>query len=710
MSKYILRRLTLVVTLAAALFLSGCGGDSEELERQRQEAEYRVYVAYLDKDYPRIIELADSFRLQGSFSEGKACYWLGYAYDRMMQKRMAELYWKTGIAAVENSAEDEDVRVYAGIAQRLTSLKCVWGEYGAALKIAQPAIERLEELGRDTTSEYTNLLIYEGCCQSRFGINEAKTCENLARGYRLHLDLIQRHPYTTTYRDAIIGVINICYNFLDIHDYEKAFVWAERMAELIRGYEQTQDARPDYAEKQWARYFIYRAIALEGLGRKGEAAKAYQLFQKTSFSRTAEGKILSSDYLGLAGRWQESADNFSNLNTLMKEQNVGYSLENIQKMLLKKFEVNRQAGRMDSVRAISMDIVEHLDSAITQTRRADAIEREAVYQKELEMAQEREQNLRDRQATRLVLIAILVAFMLIYIVVRHRSQARLSKAHNELKKAYDQLEETTTAKERMESELRIARDIQMSMVPAMPPNLGGDRGLNERESAVGSDPQPPNLGGMELWASMTPAKEVGGDLYNFIRKGDKLYFCIGDVSGKGVPASLFMTLATHGFLSLASLERKPAEIATRLNAELSVNNEMGMFVTMFICRYDLKQGRLEYCNAGHNPPVIGRDEGQYAFLDVKEANAPIGLWSDLEYVGEEMDLPGGSMMLLYTDGLNEAENRQQQQYGEDRIIQLMTSLASQSPRDIVEALKADADRFRDGADQSDDLTMLAFRV
>jgi serine phosphatase RsbU (regulator of sigma subunit) len=220
----------------------------------------------------------------------------------------------------------------------------------------------------------------------------------------------------------------------------------------------------------------------------------------------------------------------------------------------------------------------------------------------------------------------------------------------------------------------------------------------------------PNVEGLDMYASMTPAKEVGGDLYNFLRKDDKLYFCIGDVSGKGVPASLFMTLATRGFLTLASTGRKPAEIATRLNAELSQNNEMGMFVTMFICRYDLKQGRLEYCNAGHNPPIIGNAGGQYTFLDVKEANAPIGLWPTLEYVGEEMDLPSGSMMLLYTDGLNEAENRQQEQYGEDRIIQLMTSHASLSMRDIIEALKADTDQFRDGAEQNDDLTMLAFRI
>ena len=485
-----------------------------------------------------------------------------------------------------------------------------------------------------------------------------------------------------------MGVINICYNFQEMADYEKAELWLGRMGQLIDGYEKQADARSDYAEKQRARYNIYLARALEGLGRRDEAAEAYRLFCQSEFFKTAEGKILASDYLRLAGRWQDAADNFSNLNTLMEEQNVGYSLENIQKMLLKKFDVNRRAGRMDSANAVSMEIIEHLDSAITQARRADAIEHEAVHKKELEMTAENERYVRNRHIGRIIGMTTVIVFLLIYIIVRHRMGVRLKKAHNALQTAYDQLEETTTAKERMESELRIARDIQMSMVPSVFPEIDG----------------------LDMYASMTPAREVGGDLYNFLRKGDKLYFCIGDVSGKGVPASLFMTLATHGFLSLASTGRKPAEIATRMNAELSINNEMGMFVTMFICAYHLKDGRLEYCNAGHNPPVIGNAEGQYAFLDVKEANAPIGLWPDLEYVGEEMNLPSNSMMLLYTDGLNEAENRQQEQYGEDRIIQLMTSHASLSTHDMIEALKVDTDQFRDGAVQNDDLTMLAFHV
>ena len=687
MSKNRLDLLTLVATIAVTLFLLGCGGLSKEQERQRKEAEDMVYEAYLAKDYPRIIQLVDSLRPLGGFSEGKACYWLGYAYDRMMQKRMAELYWKTGIAAVENSTDDEDVRVYAGITNRLTGLLSTWTEYEAALKVAIPATERLKNLGRDTTSEYNNMLIYIGCCQSRFGLSEDNTNKSLEEAYHAHINYIKNHPNAFSYRDAIVGVINISYNYLEIGDYEKARLWLARMSQLIDGYEKQADARPDYAEKQRARYDIYLARALEGVGHKEDAAMAYRQFCQSEYFQTAEGKILASDYLRLAGRWQDAADNFGSMDEVMKVYGTSYSLENIQKMLLKKFEVNRQAGRMDSAKAVSMEIIEHLDSAITQARRADAIEQEAVHQKEQQMAAERERNMRDRQTGRLVLIAILVVFMLIYIVVRHRAQVRLSKAHNELKTAYDQLEETTTAKERMESELRIARDIQMSMVPSTFPDYEG----------------------LDMYASMTPAKEVGGDLYNYLILGDKLYFCIGDVSGKGVPASLFMALATRGFRTLALTGRTPAEIATRLNSELTENNDEGMFATMFICRLDLKLNVLEYCNAGHNPPVLGNADGQMSFLDMKP-NAPIGLWPGLEYVGESIDFFKERLLFLYTDGLNEAEDPSQNQFGDERLLEILSQSYSGSARQIIETMTQQVEHHRNGAEPNDDLTMLCLRI
>ncbi len=665
--------------------LTGCEKNNEQ--QKRIEAENMVYAAYKAKDYPRIITLADSFRNNGGFSEGKACYWLGYAYDRMLQKRMAELYWKTGIAAVENSTDDEDVRVYAGIANRLTGLLNTWAEYEAVLKVAVPAVERLRSLNCDTTSEYTNMLIYIGCCQTRFGLGENKANEKLEEGYRAHLNNLKKHPYATNYRDAIIGVINISYTLMEMGDYDQAIVWLDRFNKLIKGYMEQEDAQKNYADKQWARYKIYCARALEGLGRKEEAAEAYREFSQTGFFQTAEGKILASDYLSLAGLWQEAADNFKSMETLMKEYGTAYSLENIQKMLIRKYEINKRAGRKDTALAVSVKIVEHLDSAITQARLAEVREGAAVQQKEKEITAENQRYQRQRQIGRVIGLMAAIVFLLIYIIVRHRYLARLKKAHNDLKVAYDQLEEATITKERMESELRIASNIQMSMIPNVFP-------IKE---------------GLDMYASMTTAKEVGGDLYNYLLKDNKLYFCVGDVSGKGVPASLFMTIATRGFRTLAAMGKSPAEIATRMNLELSENNEAGMFVTMFICMFDTKLGRLEYCNAGHNPPVIGNADGQFSFLDVEETNAPIGLWPELVFKGETIDYFHNRLLLLYTDGLNEAENRQQEQYGENRIVKLITSICTKNTHDIVEALKADVNLFRDGAEQNDDLTILAFR-
>ena len=665
--------------------LTGCEENNEQ--QKRIEAENMVYAAYKAKDYPRIITLADSFRTNGGFSEGKACYWLGYAYDRMLQKRMAELYWKTGIAAVENSTDDEDVRAYAGIANRLTGLLNTWAEYEAVLKVAVPAVERLRSLNCDTTSEYTNMLIYIGCCQTRFGLGENKANEKLEEGYRAHLNNLKKHPYATNYRDAIIGVINISYTLMEMGDYDQAIVWLDRFNKLIEGYMEQEDAQRDYADKQWARYKIYCARALEGLGRKEEAAEAYREFSQTGFFQTAEGKILASDYLSLAGLWQEAADNFKSMETLMKEYGTAYSLENIQKMLIRKYEINKRAGRKDTALAVSVKIVEHLDSAITLARLAEVREGAAVQQKEQEITAENQRYQRQRQIGRVIGLMATIVFLLIYIFVRHRYLSRLKKAHNDLKIAYDQLEEATITKERMESELRIASNIQMSMIPNVFP-------IKE---------------GLDMYASMTTAKEVGGDLYNYLLKDNKLYFCVGDVSGKGVPASLFMTIATRGFRTLAAMGKSPAEIATRMNLELSENNESGMFVTMFICMFDTKLGRLEYCNAGHNPPVIGNADGQFSFLDVEETNAPIGLWPELVFKGETIDYFHNRLLLLYTDGLNEAENRQQEQYGEDRIVKLITSICTKNTHDIVEALKADVNLFRDGAEQNDDLTILAFR-
>jgi serine phosphatase RsbU (regulator of sigma subunit) len=219
----------------------------------------------------------------------------------------------------------------------------------------------------------------------------------------------------------------------------------------------------------------------------------------------------------------------------------------------------------------------------------------------------------------------------------------------------------------------------------------------------------PDREGLDLYALMTPAKEVGGDLYGYLLIGDSLYFCVGDVSGKGVPASLFMAQATRLFRTLAAQSMMPAEIATRMNNALTEGNEQGMFVTMFLGLVDLQSGRLDFCNAGHNPPIIYDDQQHGAFLEM-EPNAPIGLWPELEFVGESIENVKGRPFFVYTDGLNEAENTSQEQYGDERLLAFLRAARFHNARKLLEALKADVERFRDGAEPNDDMTMLCLRV
>ncbi len=669
------------------LTVTGCDINSSATGKQQQEADSLINVAYETKNYDRIALLADSLKETGGLSEGKAYYWLGYASDRTHKKRLAELYWTKGMAAMDDTNTPEDLEVYAAIASRLTGLKCTWGEYEAGLKVAIPALEHLKKHDASMTSDYINLLIYQGCCQSRFGLSEEATNKSLEEAYQAHLDNMEKNPNAIAYRDAFVGVINICYNFLEIHDYKKAMYWIDRYDKLLEAYDKLSDARPDYADKQRARYFVYRATALEGVGRKAEAAKVYEDFLDTSYSLTAEGLILGSGYLRQAGLWNDAADNLRSTERLIREYGVDYSLQTIQEWMLKKFYVNMMADRVDTARAVSVQIVEHLDSAITKQRRQDAIEEEAVRQKEAEMTAEKEQMERQQWWTRLAVMAALILALVIYIFVRNRMAARLKKAHEALKVAYDQLEETTAIKERMESELRIARNIQMSMVPSVFPDIKG----------------------LDMYASMTPAKEVGGDLYNYLLLGDKLYFCVGDVSGKGVPASLFMAQATRLFLTLAKQEMSPAEICTRMNDALSGDdNENNMFVTFWLGLVDLTTGHLSFCNAGHNPPVIGCGD-DVTFLKM-QPNIPIGIMSGMEFEGEEMDTIKGRPFFIYTDGLNEAENKEKEEFTDARLIEILRNTSFSSSQQLIEKLRAEVEAHRNGAEPSDDLTMMCLHI
>lgn len=252
----------------------------------------------------------------------------------------------------------------------------------------------------------------------------------------------------------------------------------------------------------------------------------------------------------------------------------------------------------------------------------------------------------------------------------------------------EELKDTTAQKASIESELNVANSIQMSMLPNVFP---------DRE-------------GLDMYASMTPAKEVGGDLYGYLLKNDNLYFCLGDVSGKGVPASLFMAQVTRLFRTLANQQLSPSDICTHMNDALSGDeNPTNMFVTLFVGMVDLTSGHLSFCNAGHNPPVIGGGEHHGDFLEMKP-NFPIGVLPGLEFEGEEIESIKGRALFIYTDGLNEAENREHEQFGDERLLDILRNTHFDSARQVIETLAAEVEKHRDGADPNDDLTMMCLRI
>ena len=253
----------------------------------------------------------------------------------------------------------------------------------------------------------------------------------------------------------------------------------------------------------------------------------------------------------------------------------------------------------------------------------------------------------------------------------------------------DELKSTTANKERIESELRIARGIQMGMIPKIFPPF-------------------PERDDLALAARLLPAKEVGGDLYDFFIEDEKLYFIIGDVSGKGIPASLVMAVTCRLFRSAASHLDKPEEIITSLNDSLADGNELNMFCTAFLGVLDLKTGHLRYCNAGHNAPLIIGATGRVLPLDVVP-NLPLGLFGGFPYEGQELQLDKQMMIYLFTDGVNEAENNQKELFGDLRLAALLKRNASQEPSDIIDATFAEVSSHADGAEQSDDITVMCIK-
>ena len=683
------RFILITAALLSLLMMGSCSGEKRARIRA-SKADSIMYAAGETRNYERILALADSLETAGDLPAINANRWRGVAYYYEGLHRTSEFYYKK---AVQGEIKNEnDALNYNKSARRLAQMLLHKGDYEGALHVAVEALETRQENGSGSDTDLATLMNTVGCCQLNLGRTQL-AAKTFADAYELFRDLSVND---TTGRRGLLAFEGMCAivdEYLGVHLYQEALPWIDHAEEMVEIVEQMPVAKTTAKALRDSRdkVSLLRAIALQNTGQDKEAAKLYNAVAKTAYGQSGEGRLYTNDYLVAARRFNEAADNFRDLDKLLSMNDITLTLDNIQQYLLPKYRANVGANRKDSAIAVGLQISNALDSAIHRAKQNDAAELATMYdthQKEAEIAEHKESLTQQRLIYTGIALVLVMTFFTVYTLHKRESTHRLEVAHTKLQDAYDKLEETTAAKERIESELRIARDIQMSMVPNIFP---------DRE-------------GLDMYASMMPAKEVGGDLYGYLLLGDKLYFALGDVSGKGVPASLFMAQATRLFRTLATQHMMPAEICTRMNDALAgEDNESGMFVTFFLGLVDLTTGHLDYCNAGHNPPVIGGNEHHGDFLEVLP-NAPIGLWPGLEYQGEELESVKGRPLFIYTDGLNEAENMQQDQLGDDRLLDILRHTKFDSAKHVIETLQATVEQHRNGAEPNDDLTMMCLRI
>jgi sigma-B regulation protein RsbU (phosphoserine phosphatase) len=254
----------------------------------------------------------------------------------------------------------------------------------------------------------------------------------------------------------------------------------------------------------------------------------------------------------------------------------------------------------------------------------------------------------------------------------------------------EELKETTAQKASIESDLRIASNIQMGMLPENFPTKA------DRDD-------------VQMYASLVPAKEVGGDLFDFYFRDNKLFFCIGDVSGKGVPASLFMAVTRSVFRTVSAHETMPDRIVTSINKTMAEMNKTHMFVTLFVGVLDLPTGHMYFCNAGHDAPLlVGAGVGALTC----DSNIPVGFMPSWNYSLQETHIFTGTTIFLFTDGLTEAMNAVQEQFSMERVNEVVSQALAQQqqePRQLISIVNEAVRQFVGDAEQSDDLTMMAIQ-
>ena len=437
------RTIILLVALTAVLFMS-C--KEHHVTHHHVAVDSLINIAYQTRNYDSILSLADLHQQEGTLSSIEACYWRGYAYSRLRKIRMAEIEWKKAVAHTIET--DEDLVFYAQSANRLAGLLYLKAEYGQVIKVALPAIQLLKEKDYTTNNDYFNLLTFMGCCELKLD-HASGAAHNFSQVLKGYQQITQANHHIDSYTSSIVGLVTIVDAYIQTGHYSEALEWIDHLDSMLQECRQLPGVRELYVDKQWARICLYRASALEGLGKKAEAAKAYNLALQTQYAKTGDGKVESSSYLMAAHRWDEAADNLQVLAAQLATYDFRMTQETIHTYLLPKYFANVKANRLDSAIAVGTWICQALDSAIVWQKHDDAAELATIYetqQKENELMEQRS-NLSDMRllTVYITLVLVILGFGL-FIFFRHRAAVRLEKAYYDLERANMRAEESSRMK------------------------------------------------------------------------------------------------------------------------------------------------------------------------------------------------------------------------------------------------------------------------
>ena len=676
-------KLWILLVLMTSLLMVACS--EEEKKAKISEADKLIETTQKSKNYNELMKVVDSLETNGQITSTKACYWRGYACDKMKRQRLAEYYWKAALDAAKESTDGDEMTYYAKSASRLANMLSVRGDYEEGLDITTSVANKLESLDCDSTSDYLNILIYIGCCQEGLGTADGNA-DGFTKAYQRHMENIETYHNDVVYKDGITGLINIAYDYIWAKKWQEALLWTERFGQVLSEYEQRPDADASYIDRQLARHDIYQAIALEGLNRSEEAAKAYEKFLTTKYSNTPKGRIEANDYLTAAHRWDEAAENYNSLDDMMGETSKDYSLDNIENLVLEKYRTNLQAGRRDSAVKVAMDISNSLGQAFAKSRKIEKEEQAVIVKNVAKMTEMQAKKNRRYQYIIVVGFIFLVLCMTGFVVLRHRMAKRMEAEYEDLKYDYDKLEADTMVKEREASELRIAQNMQKFITPS----------------------QMPQHKFFDIWSSTTAGLLEGGGIMDYTLRDGKLFFCIGEATIEGVKASLLTTVVKAQFRTAVAFDDQPDHIMAAINNAIANEGEKGVAVRLFVGSLDISSGLLRFCNANHDAPLLVSNELHH--LPV-EQNIGIGEKPNWKFEPQEILMLPGTMLFLNSDGLIKAKNAQHRVFNEKRMLgcALQAMKLDARPKPFIENMLDAVHRFAGDFEQRDDIILLAIR-